>query len=248
MSWPAGFRVEAHGTVGSTNDLIRAAALRGEPEGLWITAEAQTGGRGRHGRAWTSPAGNFYGSLLLRPKGDLARIASLSLVIGLALADTVQDLSRGALAPRLKWPNDVLLDGAKLAGILLEGEPGHAAGDGWLVVGLGVNLISSPDGAPYPTTSLRAAGLAGITPAVFLAAFCPVLQRHLTRWSVDGFAACRPAWLARAHGIGQPAMLRRGQSVVTGRLLDVDADGAVSIEEQIGQAPTRFTAGELFFG
>lgn len=242
------FRVRRFGAVGSTNDLARAAAEAGEPEGTWFVAEAQTAGRGRHGRGWTSPPGNFYGSLLLRPDTSLAGAASLSLVAGLAVAEAIHALSDGRLAPRVKWPNDVLLGSAKLAGILLEGAA-RAGGStaSWVIVGLGVNLASHPADAPYPVTALATAGLPGITPDAFLDALLRPFGARLVLWRERGFAALRDAWLAAAAGLGSPVRLRLGGDAVEGRLVDVDETGAVRLA-LIDGTTRRFEAGELFFG
>ncbi len=123
------FTVETLGAVASTNDLLHERARAGADEGLVIRAEAQTAGRGRHGRSWVSPTGNLYASLLLRPLRPLDEAASLSLVIALSLAEALTQLGPQAnLSPRLKWPNDVRLSGAKIAGILL-GERRHGSGE-----------------------------------------------------------------------------------------------------------------------
>ena len=140
---PSGYRVYAYDEVGSTNDLARRLAEEGEPEGAVVLARAQTAGRGRHGRIWSSPAGNLYVSVLLRPGRGLGETSALSLVSGLALADALAELGADGSRLKLKWPNDVLIDGAKVAGLLLEsGGAGSTAA--WVVVGSGVNLVSAP--------------------------------------------------------------------------------------------------------
>lgn len=236
------FRIEQHASVGSTNDLVRDRALAGEPEGLVVQADLQTGGRGRHGRRWVSPPGNLYASLLLRPTRPLAQTPSLALVIGLSLADAIAAAARGRLEPRLKWPNDVLLDGAKLAGVLLESlVQGSAAPT--IVAGVGVNLRSSPAGLAYATTCLAAQGLA-LEPVDLLDRFLARFAADYALWQRAGFAACRERWLARAHGLGQPVEVRAGATPVTGRLAQVDAAGRLVVETAAG--PRALDAGELF--
>ncbi|MDF1585969.1 biotin--[acetyl-CoA-carboxylase] ligase [Marinimicrococcus flavescens] len=240
------FHIERHGLVGSTNDLARAAAERGEPEGLWVLADAQAAGRGRHGRRWASAPGNFYGSLLLRPRLPLARAASLSLLTGLVVAETVTGLAAGRVDVSVKWPNDVLVGRAKIAGILLEGA---AAADGeslWVVVGLGANLVAHPKDTPYPTSSLKALGLS-VTPDGFLEALMPRLEARLRLWRTQGFAGLRDSWLARAVGIGEPVRIVAGGETVAGRMLDLDDQGALRLVTDAGEI-RRFEAGELFFG
>jgi BirA family biotin operon repressor/biotin-[acetyl-CoA-carboxylase] ligase len=237
-----GFTVETLPAVGSTNDVVRERALAGAPEGLVIRAEEQLAGRGRHGRGWASPPGNLYASLLLRPARPLTEAASLSLVVGLSLAEAIA--AAGPLDPRLKWPNDVLLDGAKLAGILLE-NVGDTAATPVLVAGFGVNVASCPEGLPYPVTTLAAAGLA-LPPAALLDRFLDSFARDYERWTEAGFAALRDRWLARAQGLGAPAGVKVGERAVTGRFVDVDAAGRLVLETAGGRR--TLSAGELFFG
>jgi BirA family biotin operon repressor/biotin-[acetyl-CoA-carboxylase] ligase len=243
---PAGFRIRHLETAASTSDLVREAAGRDEPEGLWIVADEQTAGRGRHGRSWHSPPGNFHGSLLLRPSCSLNEAASLSLVVALAVAEAIHDLTVGRLTPRLKWPNDVLLGAAKVAGILLEGAEGPHRRCAWVVVGLGVNLRHHPVDAPYATTSLVAAGGPRLTPAAFLEALLTPLGGRLALWRQGGFAALRESWLAAAAARGELVRLQVGETARRGRFIDVDGDGALRLELGEG-AVARFAAGELFF-
>lgn len=238
---PGGFRLERLWTVASTNDVARSRGEAGEPEGLVVTAVEQTAGRGRYGRNWTSPAGNLYLSLLLRPNVPLADTGSVSLILALAMAEAIEDATEGRLQPRVKWPNDLLLDRAKIAGILLEGDPR------FLVAGIGVNLKFSPEGAPYPVGSLAAAGEEGVTPDFLLAAFLERLRPRYDRWRDSGFSGQRTEWLARAAGIGEPAVLRLGTEERRGTLADVGEDGSILLANAMG-CMERFTAGELFFG
>jgi BirA family transcriptional regulator, biotin operon repressor / biotin---[acetyl-CoA-carboxylase] ligase len=235
-----------HDSVGSTNDLAREAADAGAAEGSWVLARRQTGGRGRHGRRWSSPAGNFYGSLLLRPRCSLADAASLSLVAGLAVARGIGRATGGAVAPRLKWPNDVLVGGAKLAGILLESVGRDPLGPPCIIVGIGVNLAHAPDLTSYRTTSLARLGHSGILPEHFFESVEPMLQECLSVWRAGGFAALRQAWLEIAHGIGSEVTLRLGSGERRGLLADLAADGSILLENSTG-CLERFTAGELFF-
>lgn len=241
-----GFRLERHGEIDSTNTLLRAYAEGGEPEGLIVLAVAQARGRGRHGRSWNSPPGNLYASLLLRPQSSLAAAATLALVAGLSVAEALQEHVQPRQRVTLKWPNDLLLDGAKLAGILLEGADDGAGGCAWVVIGLGLNLARAPAGTPYPATSLaEGAGLA-LTPDEVLATWLPIFGRRLRQWRSRGFAGLRDAWLAQAQGLGSQARLRLGERLVHGRFAGLDADGALLLEGASG-GTTRYAAGELFF-
>ena len=239
-----GFRLLELATVASTNDVARRMADAGEPAGLIIRAERQTAGRGRHGRTWHSPPGNLYASLLLRPARPMAEVASLSLVFALSLAEALDELSAGRLAPRLKWPNDILVDGAKLAGILLELVADPRRDMTGLIVGLGVNVGWAPAGSlPYPATSLAAHGLL-VSPRKVLAALVAPLRARLDRWEAAGFAAQREDWLARAAGRGGPVEARIGNRVVRGMLVDLEPGGAVCVEHADGTRES-LSAGEL---
>jgi BirA family biotin operon repressor/biotin-[acetyl-CoA-carboxylase] ligase len=246
-----GFRLLRLDEIASTNDLARRFAEEGEAAGLFVVAGRQTAGRGRLGRTWQSPPGNLYASLLLRPGGrTLAEASTLSLVTALALAETFEALSGGAVQPRVKWPNDVLIEGAKTAGILLEGAANAAGRCAWLVIGIGVNVAWAPPAAGmlYPVTYLTAhPGLAHLTAPGLLKGLVGPLHHRLDRWGEGGFAALREAWLARAHRLGETVELRLGGGAVRGRFLDVDADGALRLERSPGTVE-RFTAGEIVFG
>lgn len=239
------FRLERYASLPSTNDLAWAAAERGEPEGLWILADEQTAGRGRQGRSWRSPNGNFHGSLLLRPTRPLAECATLSLVAALAVAEAVEALTAARLKPRVKWPNDVLVGRAKLAGILPETLAGPGGSCAALILGIGANLARHPEDLDRPAVSLAALGEPVPSVEAFLAALEGPLSARYALWREGGFAALRDAWLARAVGLGEPVRLALGELVHTGRLADLGHDGSVVIESPTG-CLERFSAGELF--
>ena len=242
-----GFRLVELASVASTNDVARRLADAGEPAGLIVRAERQTAGRGRHGRNWQSPPGNLYASLLLRPGRPIAEVASLSLIAALSLAEALDQLSAGALAPVLKWPNDVLFGGAKLAGILLESVADARDPMPALIVGMGVNVGWAPDAdLPYPASCLAAHGLE-VTPRQTLEALLPPLRRRLDRWELHGFPAQREDWLARAAGRGAPVAARIGKRVVRGTLVDVDPGGAACVERPDGTREA-VSAGEIVLG
>jgi BirA family transcriptional regulator, biotin operon repressor / biotin---[acetyl-CoA-carboxylase] ligase len=243
---PGGFRLRRYEEVASTNDLLREAALAGEPEGLWIVASRQTAGRGRHGRRWASPSGNFHGSVLVSPNCALARAASLSLVAALAVAEAVHGLTGGDLAPRLKWPNDVLVGRSKLAGILLESVAIPGAEHARLIIGMGINLAVHPLDADYPTTSLKALGHEAVTAEQAYPALAGSFAHRLAQWRRGGFGALRRAWLDAAFGLGSTVTLRIGEQQRQGRFADLGEDGSLLLENPMG-CLERFSAGELFF-
>jgi BirA family biotin operon repressor/biotin-[acetyl-CoA-carboxylase] ligase len=240
---PPPFRLIACETIGSTNDEAKRRAREGAAEGLIVCAERQTAGRGRRGRAWVSPPGNLYSSTLLRPNCRAATAAQLGFVAALGVADAI-----GELAPRValgcKWPNDLLANGRKVSGILLETE--MVAGDrpDFVVLGLGANLASAPRDTQYPATSLADEGAPGIAPLTMLAAFIRHFVEWLATWRRDGFAPIREAWLARVIGLGEPIQVRLERDTLDGRFLDLDSDGALLLGVPGGSR--RVAAGEVF--
>jgi BirA family biotin operon repressor/biotin-[acetyl-CoA-carboxylase] ligase len=193
----SGPRMRTVGETGSTNEDLIALARAGAPEGYWLRAERQNRGRGRHGRVWDSPQGNLHASTLVRLVPGDPSAPTLALTAAVALHETA-----ALFAPEadlmLKWPNDVLAGGAKLAGILLERE-GEA-----VVVGFGVNLAHAPAGLDRRATSLAALSSAAPAPAAFLHALVPAFARWLGCWRSEGLPPVRHRWLAAAHPPGTP--------------------------------------------
>jgi BirA family biotin operon repressor/biotin-[acetyl-CoA-carboxylase] ligase len=216
----AGARLVTLGAVGSTNTEGLARARAGERGALWMTAASQSEGRGRRGRSWVSEPGNLYASLLLSEPSHPARFAELSFVAGLALHDAIAGRIPG-LAARLslKWPNDLLIDRCKVAGILIEGE-GAA-----VVIGIGVNCLSHPPGTDFPATDLAAAGVRASAETVF-GALTGAMTARLAQWDRGtGFAAIRSEWLARAAYLGKPIRLTLPDRQVAGVLETIDESG-----------------------
>lgn len=243
-SLPSPFRVAAYETIGSTSDEAKRLARDGAVEGLIVWALQQHAGRGRRGRVWASPAGNLYLSLVLRPNCRAATAAQLGFVAALALGDALSDLIPPGIELRYKWPNDLLANGKKLAGILLETE--MTAGDvpDFVVIGIGVNLTSSPQDTAYPATSLTGEGIPGIAPRAALDAFIGHFSHWLQRWREAGFAPIRTAWLARGTGLGEAVQVRLDRETFDGRFLDLDEDGALLLG--MAEGSRRIAAGEIF--
>jgi BirA family transcriptional regulator, biotin operon repressor / biotin---[acetyl-CoA-carboxylase] ligase len=223
-------------TVGSTNDwlLEKAPDLL---DGHWVIADRQTAGRGRRGRAWSDGAGNLMASVLVRSGGA---VQQLSFVAALALRAALVG-SDPALAGRLrlKWPNDVLLDGGKFAGILLE-----RAGDG-LVIGFGVNIVSHPQVSERPATSLAAAGALTPAPRALLEALRATFAVFRAQWADGGFEPIRTQWLAHAGGLGDRIAARLGDETLEGRFDGLQPDGALALRLDDGTLrPVH--AGEIF--
>jgi BirA family transcriptional regulator, biotin operon repressor / biotin---[acetyl-CoA-carboxylase] ligase len=242
---PEGFVLHAHDRLASTNDEALRLAEAGAPAGAVVWAGEQTRGRGRHGRTWASPPGNLYASVLLRPDCQMAVAAQLSLVAGLALGEALVGLGPPDLDLQLKWPNDVLIDGAKTAGILIEGASDAGGRAAWVIVGSGVNLISCPQGTSYPATCLAREGFAALPPHSVLEAYLAKLDHWLGRWQQAGFGAVRSAWLARGFGLGGEIHLRLDRDELKGRFLDLTDTGSLLLE-QAGGRRREIAAGEVF--
>lgn len=236
------FDLRFHEALPSTNDEACRLARAGAQAGTAVLAGEQLAGRGRQGRPWTSPPGNLHLSLVLRPAIAAQRLAELGFVAALAASDALD----GFLCPParivLKWPNDLLVGGAKLGGILLESEL-DAARVAFVVVGIGANLRHVPPALPFTATSLAAEGERAPTPEHAARAILGALGPWLARWEAEGFAPVRSAWLARASGLGGTIRLRDGRA---GRFAGMDADGALLLEAAGGTM--RITAGEVAFG
>lgn len=244
---PAGWLLEARVTVGSTNEEAKRLALAGAPEFTTIWALEQTSGRGRRGRSWSSPRGNLYLSIVLRPEAAPALAAQIGFVAAVALAETLREVLPSGAEVALKWPNDVLVGRHKVSGILPEvvaaGEAGRVE---ILVLGIGVNVASHPQDAAWPATDLALAGaLAGLED--LLERLTAALDRWITIWRRQGFAPVRERWLSLALARGEPVELRLEGRVVAGRFLDIDPEGALVIGSADGSAQQRIRAGEVFF-
>jgi BirA family biotin operon repressor/biotin-[acetyl-CoA-carboxylase] ligase len=234
------FRTEQVTEIDSTNEACRLRALAGEAAGLVIRADRQISGRGRRGRSWSSPKGNLYASLLLRPDRPVSEAAALGFAAVTAIGDVAEALLPGEAQVRHKWPNDLLINGRKASGILLETQPG------FLVLGIGVNIASHPADTPYPATDLVAEGAAALSPQALLervlAAFAPLYAL----WEVEGFAALLPAWRCRAAGLGAPVDVRLERETLSGIFKDLEADGALRLALADG-TERRIAAGDVYF-
>lgn len=244
-----GFTHKAFVEIDSTNEEARRLGEAGEGGPVWITAEVQTAGRGRRGREWVSPTGNFMGTLFLRPQCSPRKAAELSFVAAVAVHDAVASLLPPDLRPdlKLKWPNDLLHKGRKCSGILLESSGIAGAELAWLAIGMGINLAQHPDNIEYPATSLAALGVNGVTPSDALTALATAFDARLALWrDVQGFAAIREAWLARAAGLGGPITVRLSDETFTGTFEGLAADGALEVRLNDGML-RLVSAGDVFF-
>lgn len=256
-----GYRLEAFDSVGSTNVVALDRARDGDPGRLWLAARRQETGRGRRGRVWETPAGNLAATLMLVDCCPLPQAATLGFVAGLALSDAlaaVAPATRIAIGPdggqgrdgagryELKWPNDVLAGGAKLAGILLESvvlSEGRFA----VAIGIGVNVVAHPEGLPYPAISLSGLGIDCTAETLFLA-LTDAWLRHERSWNRGrGLSAIRAAWLARAAGLGSEVAVRIGGEVVRGTFETIDEECRFLVRDKAGRL-WPVAAGDVHFG
>ncbi|HKV14392.1 MAG TPA: biotin--[acetyl-CoA-carboxylase] ligase [Reyranella sp.] len=232
---PDGWTLVALQSVGSTNDEAARLADSGAAEGTVVWAREQIGGRGRRGRRWASPVGNLYSSTILRPDCPAQRATELGFVATLAVADIVPP----SRAVRVKWPNDVLVDGGKVAGILPESAIGQDGKTEHVVMGIGVNVGFAPD---LPEMRYRAAMLGGTVERA-LEKLTAALATRLAQWRQNGFETVRADWLAKAGPIGLDVDVKLGEELVRGRFAGIDGDGALLLETPAG--PRKIVAGEL---
>lgn len=234
-------------SVDSTN--AWAPRLGADSPPTWIMAAEQTGGKGRRGRPWHSPRGNLYATLSLHPKEPPETVALRSFVAALALRDACVALTGLEACFTLKWPNDVLLNGGKLAGILLESS-GQAGGISHLAIGIGVNLVAAPlpgqveQGATNPVSLLAETGLR-ISPPEFLTALARAYATREAVFVTQGFAPLRDDWLAHAARRFETLTARTGNQSQTGRFETIDASGALILATATGQV--TIPAADIYF-
>jgi BirA family biotin operon repressor/biotin-[acetyl-CoA-carboxylase] ligase len=248
----AGYRLLSLEATGSTNDDALEAGRSGDPGQLWVTASEQLAGRGRHGRQWSSPVGNLYASLLLVDPCEPAAAPQLGFVAGLALHEAVE-AATGIGYPRLslKWPNDLLLDGAKVSGLLLEGHRIGPSGSLAIIIGFGVNVAFAPAGTPYPATCLHAIKPNLANQDVF-ASLAGAFARTFSAWrasarmnAADPFGPIRHLWLERAAGLGQKVTLRLPSGEKSGIFEGLDRTGRLQLKTSSGAE--LIDAGDLYF-
>jgi len=237
-------RLVRYDTIDSTNEEAKCLARAGAEEGTLVWALEQTAGRGRRGHAWASPRGNLYASLILRPECPVGRAAQLGFVAALAVGDMLDATSGGLEGLSYKWPNDVLVHGRKIAGILLESELGEGEIPKFVIVGVGINLISSPPDTEFPATSVAEQGLRPVSPARAVEEVTRYCHAWVQRWREEGFAPIRAAWRARAISVGEVIRVRLEAVTLHGRFLDIDQQGALLLENA-GEL-RRIRAGEIF--
>ena len=247
-AWPEGVDRVVLEQIDSTN----AEAARRAPglkRPVWIMAREQTAARGRRGRAWVNPEGNFAATLLMRPDLEAGLAAQLSFVASLSLLRALTPFVRPQDRIALKWPNDVLLNGGKLAGILLESSGGGRRID-WLAIGVGVNLLLAPGADEVEQRALRPVSLSAetgqvVTPEALLDRLAAEFATQYLLWEKEGFASYRALWLRHAARLGETLTARTGTDEVTGTFETVDKTGALILRTEAG--PRAIPAAEIYF-
>lgn len=249
----AGVDVRYLPSTGSTQDELKALIPGGAPHLSMVCAGEQRQGRGRSGRTWSSPPGNLYTSTLLRPQPGWESPLHAAFVAALAVAETVEAFAGSRVPVQVKWPNDVLVYGGKIAGILLETgnarlEAGRLAVD-WLALGVGINVASRPETGLYPTMCLADVARPPPDLDAVLERWCTALAWQLDAWERQGFADVRRRVLLRMAGLGSEVSVRLGdrdQGRVSGRFEDLDPDGALILQTETGRRV--ITTGDVFLG
>ncbi len=257
----AGYRLRGYETIGSTNSEAAAAAAVGDPGGIWFAALEQTAGRGRRGRQWVNPRGNLAATLLIVPDVEPSVSATLGFVAGVALRSALAqvmpdtflksgldraDSLNGSARVALKWPNDVLADGAKLAGILLEASK-LPDGRHSIAVGIGINIVSAPTGLPYPATCLADLGVDRSADQLFLA-LAEAWVDAFAMWNDGaGVSAVLEQWREAAAGIGSPVAVSQNGDVLCGIFETIDGAGRLIVRAEDNRR-IAITAGDVHFG
>ena len=242
---PVPYRLVALDNVDSTNAEARRLAEAGAEDGTVVWARTQNAGRGRRGRAWVSEPGNVYCTILIRRDIPAEKAGHFSLLTGLAIADTLAAIVPPSTDVRCKWPNDVLIERRKVAGVLLEAAGGAGKDLDWLAVGAGINVAHCPSDTEFPATSLADERCLDVTVEAVLTSFVLRFAAWRAARRKLGFAPVRAAWRRRAIGIGETVVVRLADETVEGTFADIDGNGTLILET--GGQRRHITAGDVFF-
>lgn len=228
--------------VGSTNDEARVLWRQGACEGTVVRAQRQTAGRGRRGRQWVSEPGNLYCSLLLTPQCPLSHASQLSFVMAIAAGEAILPFLASPEFLSYKWPNDLLFEKKKIAGILMETESERGQVADACIVGIGINIQSTPDHPAYPVTALGCHAKSSITPDALISALLEQIKRYYLVWRHEGFDPIRKAWKERAHGLGQNMTIMAGEKETAGQFIDISPEGALLLKKEDGSIDALMSA------
>lgn len=243
------YHLLSYDVLDSTNEEAKRLAGGGASHGAVIWAKRQTAGKGRLGREWVSPEGNLFVSVLLSPDCDLPQCSQLSFVAALAAVETIQPIIPDDGNAQCKWPNDILYEGRKLGGILLESfttpdEQGREKQ--WVVVGIGINIDHFPENTLFPATCLRASGVEIISAKIVLSRFVYNFIQAYDQWAHEGFEPIRRRWMEVAWRLGYPTDVAIGEQVVSGTFQGIDEYGRLMLQ-QAGNQIRTISAGEVLF-
>lgn len=228
------FIIYDYPVVGSTNDEVKLLLMQGAGEGTVVRAERQTAGRGRRGRIWVSEPGNLYCSLLLTPRCSLIQASQLSFVMAVAVGQTILPFLTAPELLYYKWPNDLLFQGQKMAGILIETESRGRQLAEACVVGIGININSAPDHPAYPVTALHHHTKLNLIREVIFSELLEQIKRYYHVWKQEGFDPICEMWKQRAYGLGQHMTIIVGNKEMSGQFIDISPEGALLLKRENG--------------
>ncbi|MBX9804768.1 MAG: biotin--[acetyl-CoA-carboxylase] ligase [Alphaproteobacteria bacterium] len=223
-----------YSVIGSTNDEAKSLLSQGASEGTVVRAESQTAGRGRRGRKWVSEPGNLYFSVILCPKCLLTTASQLSFVIALAVGKAILPYLTNPEILAYKWPNDLLLQKEKVAGILIETESAGGQLAEACVIGIGLNLISIPEHPAYRVTALKNHTKTNLSRDILFSQLLDQIKSVYQIWQRDGFTPIREAWMERAYGLGENLTVNLGKNDICGEFLGLSDEGAFLLKDNNG--------------
>ena len=246
INLPDGYRLQAFLSIDSTNkEAIRQIEAGEGSDGLWVLSNAQTGGRGRRGRKWVSKPGNIYCSLIYETSKDTYTSSQLSFVTSLAVRDTISLFADDGYAVKCKWPNDVLVNGQKISGILLETYTEPMSGSNFVIIGIGINIENHPDIAAYPVTHLNKHSREHVSSIDAFTILADKMPYWIAVWQKEGFEAIRRNWLENCKGFGEQLTVKLPDKEIVGRFIDLNGDGALKLD--MGGETKLIHSGEVFF-
>lgn len=242
------YHLLSYDVLDSTNAEARRLAGGGASHGAVIWAKRQSAGRGRLGREWVSSEGNLFVTVLINPPVAIEKCPQLSFVAALAVAETLEGILPDASRIACKWPNDVLVGGKKISGILLEAFTTKeiVSEKQWIAVGVGINVDSAPEHVMFPATSLRGEGVELISAKIVLSRFAHHFIHYYDIWAAKGFAPIEKAWKSRAHQLGKAVEVIVGDEQVTGVFEGIDAAGCMLLRDKKKNIST-INAGDVFY-
>ena len=241
---PEGLTLFHFKTLDSTNKTAVEMARTNASSGTVVWAESQKNGKGRNNRTWISEFGNLYSSIILRPQLSIEHISQLTFIAPLAIGDLIEHIDSN-IDYSFKWPNDVLVAGRKICGILLQSGSWEKTHDKWIVLGCGLNLASFPLDTETPATSLfEETGRSFVSEEVLIS-YYTFFSKWYDIWLKNGFLSIRKAWLDRSHPVGQPLVTQiTSDKKICGQFLGIDENGALLIVTKKGEV--KINAGEVF--